>query len=88
MVMENGKQKNIFIIKTFIIMRWHDTYHKNIHYKSFSLPPISTANQTGRKDIAKCKSKKPSKVLLEWALIHRIKIGNDSNSIKCDKHLV
>ena len=27
---------------------WNDTYHENLHYKSLSLPPISTVNQTSR----------------------------------------
>ena len=38
-------KKNFFTKKLSLPWEWHNTYHENIYYKSFSLPVINTVNQ-------------------------------------------
>ena len=40
---------NYFMIGLSLPYEWHETYHENSHYKSFSFPPFITDCQTNRK---------------------------------------
>ena len=48
-VMNICKQKNFFFIKVSLPWVWYGTFNEILYYKSFTLPPFSTTNQTGRK---------------------------------------
>ena len=45
--MEIYKRK--IMVKVSFPSEWHITFDEILHYKSFSLLPFSTTNQTGRK---------------------------------------
>ena len=46
--MKISKQNNFFVIKVSSPWEWYWTLDEILHYKSFSLQPFSTINQTGR----------------------------------------
>ena len=43
------KQKNFIVIEVSLPWEWYGTFDETLHYKTFSLPPFSTTNQTARK---------------------------------------
>ena len=52
---ENLWIKNFFVIKISLPSERYGTFDEILHYKSFSLPPFNTINQTGRKWYRKVK---------------------------------